>query len=118
MKASFRDFKSDPSLPMTTPLLTLRHAVETFAVSSAECERGFSKMNAIVTPLRSLLRIENVSSLMFINIVGPPLASWDPTKFVRKWVARRRSAEHLACKKRQTNTEVFAYQPLWEVMKL
>ena len=41
MKASYRDFKSDPSQPMITALLTLRHAVETVAVSSAECESFF-----------------------------------------------------------------------------
>lgn len=36
-------------------------------------ERGFSEINAVVTLLRSQLKIENVSSLMLIKMIGPPL---------------------------------------------
>ena len=49
MKASFRDFESDLSQPMTTPLPTLRHAVETVAVSIAEFERFFWNAQNCIT---------------------------------------------------------------------
>lgn len=116
MKQGYRDFKDNPSI-IPKSLVTLKQAIDTIAVSSAECERGFSEMNNVVTPLRSKLNTGNVSALMFIKIVGPPINSWDPTKFVKKWVATRRSADHLACKKRCTVTEVSPYQPIWDLMK-
>uniref|UniRef100_A0A0E9WX86 HAT C-terminal dimerisation domain-containing protein n=1 Tax=Anguilla anguilla TaxID=7936 RepID=A0A0E9WX86_ANGAN len=112
------DFKVNASVSMHNSLLKLKHAVETIAVSSAECERGFSEMNPVVTPLHSQLKIENVSALMFIKMVGPPLTSWDPTKYVRKWVATRRSADHLACRQRCTTTQASPYQPIWDLMNL
>ncbi|KAF3835657.1 hypothetical protein F7725_028215 [Dissostichus mawsoni] len=50
-------------------------------------------------------------------MVEPPLTSWDPTKYVRKWVATRRSADHLACRQRCTTTQASPYQPIWDLMK-
>uniref|UniRef100_A0A0E9X9S5 HAT C-terminal dimerisation domain-containing protein n=1 Tax=Anguilla anguilla TaxID=7936 RepID=A0A0E9X9S5_ANGAN len=57
-------------------LLKLKQAADTMVLSTAECERGFSVMNTVVSPLRTQLKVENVSCLMFINIVGPPLEVW------------------------------------------
>ena len=115
VKQAYREYKNKQDTRQKA-LLTLRHAVNTISVSSAECERGFSEMNNVVTPLRSRLNLENVSALMFIKLVGPPLKSWKPTRFVRKWVATRRSADHLACRKRESNDVVSPYQTIWEVM--
>ena len=53
-------------------------AIHTLPVSTAEWERGFSKMNLICTPLRSCIRVEHMSSLLFISIVGPHLREWNP----------------------------------------
>ena len=111
VKQSYRDFKENASVPMHMSLLELKNAVETIAVSSAECERGFSEMNAVVISMRSQLKTQNVSALMFIQMVGPPLTSWDPTKYVRKWVATRRSADHLACRQRCTTTQASPISP-------
>lgn len=57
VKQSYRDYKENARVSMHESLLKLKHAVETIAVSSAECERGFSEMNTVVTPLRSQLKI-------------------------------------------------------------
>ncbi|XP_050058213.1 E3 SUMO-protein ligase KIAA1586-like isoform X2 [Aphis gossypii] len=65
--------------------------IKTFPVSTAECERGFSQMNLICSDLRSRLSVTNISSLMFININGPPVAIWNPTNYVKSWLIKHRS---------------------------
>ena len=57
-------------------------------VSTAECERAFSAMNTIVSVKRNRLSTCNVSSLIFINMVGPPLTSFNPARFSKKWLKR------------------------------
>ncbi|XP_077087102.1 E3 SUMO-protein ligase KIAA1586-like [Siphateles boraxobius] len=89
--------EKNPNMAIKEGLLKLIHTVDTLAVSTAEGERGFSAMNTFVSPLRNQLKIVNVS-LMFVKLVGPPLELWNPTKFVRKWVMTRRSADHAACR--------------------
>ena len=44
-------------------------------------------MNLIVTPARNSLLTQNVSSLLFIKIVGPPLDKFEPLKYVKSWLA-------------------------------
>lgn len=110
VKQSYRDYKENARVSTHESLLKLKYAV----VSGAECERGFSEMNTVVTPLRSQLKIENVSALMFIKMVGPPLSIWDPTKYVRKWT--RMSAEHVACRQRCNTLQASPYQPIWDLM--
>ena len=53
------------------------------AVSSAEAERGFSKMNVIYSVKRSRLLVENVSNLMTIDLLGLP---------------QKRVGSHIICK--------------------
>ncbi len=48
-----------------------KNCMQTFPVSTAECERGFSLMNTILTNKRSVLLVSNVSNLMMINRVEP-----------------------------------------------
>lgn len=116
VKQDFRDYKENPNMAIKEGLLKLKHTVDTLAVSTAECERGFSAMNIIVSPLRNQLKIVNVSSLMFVKLVGPPLELWNPTKFVRKWMMTRRSADHAACRQRQHKPEEPAFTPIWKLM--
>jgi len=61
--------------------------------STAECERGFSLMNNIITNLRSSFLISNVSSLMFIKSNGPPIKVFNPEMYVRSWLEDHRSAD-------------------------
>lgn len=72
VKQGFRDYKENPNMAIKEGLLKLKHTVDTLAMSTAECERGFSVKNTIVSPLRNQLKIVIVSSLMFVKLVGPP----------------------------------------------
>ena len=57
---------------------------------------GFSVMNDVCTPLRSLLAVPHLSALMFIKIVGPPLMAWNPLPYIKAWLAKdRRDATSL-----------------------
>ena len=67
-------------------------AVHTLPVSTAECERGFSRMNIISTPLRTCLAVKHISALFFISIAGPPLNRWQPLPYVKSWLAKGRHA--------------------------
>jgi hypothetical protein len=71
---------------MPNELSRIRRILHTIAISSSECERGFSQMNLIVTPGRSSLLLKTVASLLFIIIVGPPLTLFDPTNYVKTWL--------------------------------
>ena len=44
--------------------------VSAIAVSSAEAEKGISKMNVIYSDKRNRLLVENVSNLMTIDLLG------------------------------------------------
>jgi hypothetical protein len=58
---------------MPKELSRFRCILHTIAISTSECEGGFSQMNLIVTPGRSSLLVKTVASLLFIIILGPPL---------------------------------------------
>ena len=45
-------------------------AIDTIPVCTAECERGFSQMNLILSPVRNSLSVSTVSSLLFAKLVG------------------------------------------------
>jgi len=52
LKHEYRDFKDCNGVAVNGPLLTkLMFAMHTLPVSTAECERGFSMMNLICSPL-------------------------------------------------------------------
>lgn len=71
--------------PMLKKLLSV---INSIAVSSAECERGFSAMNLIMTPLRSSLYISTVCGLLRIRLLGPPVARYEPERHVKSWLAK------------------------------
>jgi len=64
-------------------LMDLIKATKTIAVSTAECERGFSQMNILASSVRSSLTIKTLSILMFIKCVGPPPQEFCPLLYVR-----------------------------------
>ena len=102
-KTAYRDFKDSKGLAVTGPMQRFIKSVKSLPVStSAECERGFSRMNIICTELRSSLSISHMSSLMFIGLVGPAL--FKPLSYVKSWMAMaygRRNVESTAgpCRK-------------------
>lgn len=73
-------------------LKPLKNCMQTFPVSTAECERGFSLMNTILTNKRSLLLVSHVSNLMMINLNGPPISLFNPEKYVNSWARHHRTA--------------------------
>ena len=91
---AFRDFvettAGDVPPAELRPLLNCSRLIP---CSTAECERGFSLRNLIITPTRSKLLIERVSALMFIKLHGPPLTRWNPTPYVTTWLRCHHSAE-------------------------
>lgn len=93
LKEEYRDYKDVKGVAASGQCLRrLVGAVHTLPVSTAECERGFSQMNIICTPLRTCLAVENISTLLFIAIVGPPLNLWQPLPYVKSWLAKGRHA--------------------------
>ena len=70
-----------------------KNIISAIAVSSAETERGFSKMNIVYLDKRSRLTVENVANLMIINLIGLPFSTWEPTPSVKKWLRRNHSAD-------------------------
>ena len=44
-----------------------KNVISAIAVSSAEAERGFSKMNLIYSDKKSRLTVDNVANLMYDN---------------------------------------------------
>ena len=82
-------------------------AVETLPVSTAACERGFSQMNLICTPLRTQLTVKHISSLMFAAIEGPPMMQFNPAPYVKSWLAMgRHAATDMGKTKREKETTV------------
>ena len=94
----FRDFvenvvQNAENHTMPPSIRKAKHIINTIAISSAEAERGFSKMNVIYGDKRSRLLVENVSNLMTIDLLGLPLEEYDPTSSVRSWLRQNHSAD-------------------------
>ena len=96
---AFREFRdssqSTPTPAMPHTLRQLFNAVDTYVVSTAECERSFSVMNDILTPTRNSLTIDYLSKLVFVKCaVGPPLSKFQPSDYVTSWIKKgHRSAD-------------------------
>jgi len=113
----FRQFK-DTKEDNVEDLKLLTTAIKCIAISSSECERSFSSMNEIVSPKRNSLGSVHISSLVFINCVGPPIDKINPTKWIESWVKKgKRTAEEENCPKRIKITEENVYKSLWNLIK-
>jgi hypothetical protein len=96
IKTEYREFKDKKGV--ASALRALMNRVNTIPVSTAECERGFSRMNIVCSSLRSRLTVQHMSSLMFICMTGPPLKQWEPSPYVKSWLAlNRRDATCTQC---------------------
>jgi len=89
---AFEDYKENGGKRVQVDLTQLLTCAQVIACSSAECERGFSAMNSILTERRSRLLINRVSDLMFIKMHGPPVNDWKPERYVKTWLRCHRSA--------------------------
>ena len=90
---AFREVRdSSQSKPMPTVPHTLQqliNAVDTYVISTAECERTFSVMNDILSPTRNCLNVDHLSQLVFVKCVGPPLSKFKPEDYVTSWIKKR-----------------------------
>lgn len=74
-------------------LMKLHKISQSISVSSADAERGFSKMNLIMTNRRNRLKICNLSALMFISNLKMPIDQFNPKLYVEKWLQTHNSAD-------------------------
>ena len=95
VRDAFDYFKDDGGRRIPDNLKPLINSVNTIPVSTAECERGFSAMNVILSDLRSSLLLQHVSALLFVKLHGPPLQLWQPDRYVESWLTKHRLATTL-----------------------
>uniref|UniRef100_A0A3B3IFA6 DUF4371 domain-containing protein n=1 Tax=Oryzias latipes TaxID=8090 RepID=A0A3B3IFA6_ORYLA len=112
------EFKASGGRSIPPPLKKLLLAVDTLSASNADCERGFSTMNNIMTDLRGTMTTKNVSNLLFISSFGPPFMKWDPMPYVKTWLGKGRRPAHTTSgmARRSPKTDEEYYQPLWDIM--
>lgn len=96
-----REFVADKPALIPERLKNLHACLKTLPCSTAECERAFSLMNIISTDLRCTILVKNLSSLMLVNLNGPPLRMWRPESYVKSWLQFHRSANETQSKKRR-----------------
>lgn len=108
----FREFKLQGTQEGET-LTRLLIASKTYLATSAECERGFSAVNDTDRKSRNKLCAKSLSSLLFVDVNGPPLEIFDPTPFVTSWVkaGHRLSTWRVTGKKAQESQP----KPLWSI---
>uniref|UniRef100_A0A8C5MRD2 Uncharacterized protein n=1 Tax=Leptobrachium leishanense TaxID=445787 RepID=A0A8C5MRD2_9ANUR len=112
----FRDYIDNAGTEIPENLKPAVTAVNSLPVTSGDCERGFSTMNLVMSPIRSGLGIERLSSLLFISLIGPPADLWDPLPYVRKWLSSHRSADDNKSRKVDHPTQQEQrYSSLWDV---
>ena len=114
---AFRDYVDGGGRRMPADLKPLVNCTRIIPCSTAECERGFSHMNIIVSDTRSKLLVSHVSSLMFIKLHGPPLRSWNPTRYAKTWLRKHRSAMDTQTRVASLNpSEDKTEDPLWQFL--
>lgn len=77
----FKEYVENGGKNVSEKLRGVVMAVNCIPVSTADCKRGFSAMNIIMTQMRSSLCITRLSTLLFIKVNGPPLQQFCPESF-------------------------------------
>ncbi len=103
---AYRKYRDSDGKDTPDELMELHAAINSIPIASAECECGFSQMNLICTPNRASLLTSTISSLLFLNLVGPPLTKFNPVPYVRLWLAKgHRAATDTRSKTRKKEEE-------------
>jgi hypothetical protein len=98
-------------------LQPLMLAIDTIPVCTAECERGFSQMNLIVSTTRNFLALSTVADLLFGKLVGPPLTQFKPKVYVLSWLAKgHHSADDTKSKSRVEPEFDNRCQMVWKLL--
>ncbi|XP_065645604.1 E3 SUMO-protein ligase KIAA1586-like [Hydra vulgaris] len=112
----FLEYLAEKTYPEN--LVHLVQALDTIPISSSECERGFSQTNLIITPTRASLMTKTVSTLLFIELVGPPLTSFDPSKYIDSWLlsGRHSAVDTKSKERRREDMSNENLQKLWDLL--
>jgi len=70
-------------------------------------------MNLILSDIRSRFLIQNVSSLIFIKLNGPPLMR-DPNDYIKKWLQSHRCASDTLIRTASQKSTVTQEDPVWK----
>jgi len=81
MKDAVREFKESKGTVVTPEFRKLLLLLTPYQLALQHA--GFSAMNDICSPLRSLLTVGHISSCMYIHTAGPPLIIWKPEPYVK-----------------------------------
>ncbi|XP_062376891.1 E3 SUMO-protein ligase KIAA1586-like [Sardina pilchardus] len=81
-----RDWKLQDGVAPGKTLEKLSIASRTYLPTSSECERGFSAVNDTDSKTRNRLCEASISSVLFVDLNGPPLERFDPMPFVTSWL--------------------------------
>jgi len=116
---AFRDYTDAGGWRMPADLQPPVNCTHVIPSSTAECERGFSHMNIIVSDTRSMLLVSHVSSLLFIKLHGPLLKSWNPTRYTKTWLRKHLSATDTQTRVAvsQDKTKDSLWQFFWRVCR-
>jgi hypothetical protein len=114
--SAYRDFLDNGGRKVPENLMPLMNCYRVIPVSSAECERGFSHMNTIITKSRSRLLIPHVANLMFVKINGPPIQKWKPDEYVISWLRQHRSATDKQTRMASRTDNNVNENPLWKFL--
>ena len=91
----FIEYKASGGRSIPNKIRKLLVAVDTLSASNADCERGFSTMNNIITEYRSKLTAKNAANLLFVSSVGPPCMQWGPNALCEDLAGqRKKSSSH------------------------
>ena len=69
---AYIEFKASGGRSIPDQLNKLMVTIDTLSPSNAECERGFSAMNNIITDSRNAITTNNAEKQLFVSTVGPP----------------------------------------------
>ncbi|KAJ8874495.1 hypothetical protein PR048_025355 [Dryococelus australis] len=89
-------------------LLKLLRVASVLPVSTASCERGCSQMNLVKNKFRSSLETESLDELMMVNLNGPPLPQFIPSKGIDKWYFSAKTTRHVQGHKRYASDSAFS----------
>ena len=113
---AFRDYVEDHGRHIPQDLHPLLSCSQVIPVSTAECERGFSHMNLIITTTRSRILINHVSALMFVKLHGPPLVQWNPEPYAISWLRHHRLADDTRTRVASDPRKHTMPDPLWKLL--
>ena len=117
---AYIEFKASGERSIPDQLNKLMVAIDTFSPSNAECERGFSAINNIITDSRNAITTNNAEKQLFVSTVQPPCKKWNPGPYVRTWLGKGRRPAHLTSGMAQQNLKKdtgYHYEPLWKVFE-